>query len=422
MSKQTIYIHNAMQALPGFWFNGIEDYATRALTQNGGVAVIPSGLSEIDVLLSYYHSLGIGVDDVIELPVDERGDLYPSLYMEDAVDTLRYFIRHGFVIEFFNTRDGMEEMVITRLGLDWDVHTVSLPSSIAMIGNNKALVRLIAECIGCYGLFPPHVFANSEEDLFKIFARMVQHYGHVVIKPPSWASGLGMIFGHDIGALERFRENYSGPLHNIIVEQAISPHQSMTIVKQFVCGAEVDSWVTTQDCLLRDGSVSHIGSVLGDIPLLTEGDRAWMQAATAPLYHHFLAMRPRLTGTINWDCIKAPDGRRYILEGNFRVTFSTYIRDIQRTLAHTRDGKTPTCCMRKVEPDSDIRTFADLTKRLGEALLRDPCASGVIPIVVPCLPRSGYCYFVAVGSDYDEATSAMQNAVWNVSAARAKVA
>lgn len=411
-----------MQALPGFWFKGIEDYATRALTQSGGVAVIPSGLTEIDTILSYYRSLGIGVDDVIELPADERGDLYPSLHTEEATDAIRYLIRRGFVIEFFNTRDGMEERVIARLGFNWDTYTVSLPSSIAMIGNDKAMVRIIAEHIGCNELFPPHAFANSEEDLVETFERMVRHYGQVVIKPPSWASGLGMVFGRDASALEQFKKNYSGPLHNLIVEQDISPNQSMTIVKQFVCGIEVDSWVTTQDCLLRDGAVSHIGSVLGEIPLLTEGDRVWMQAATEPLYQHFLAMRSKLTGTINWDCIKASDGRRYVLEGNFRVTFSTYIRDIQRTLAYLRGGRTPTCCMRKVEPDPTIRTFAELTQRLGTALLRDSCASGVIPIVVPCLPRSGYCYFVAVGVDYEEALRTMQTAVWNVGAARVKVA
>lgn len=408
-----VYIHNAMQALRNFTFTGIEDYAARALTNTGGIAVIPTGLSEIENMVSYYNSIGIGVDGVWEVTVDEYGDLYPALVEDIQASALREYVRKGYVIEFFNTRTGMEERLIETIGLDWNENVISIPSSIADIGNDKACVRNIARHLGLNGLFPPHRIVSNATELESAFRTIVSEYGAVVIKPPSWASGLGMAFGSEKETIDRFIAGYSGSLENVIVERSLgADHSSMTIVKRFIEGIEVDSWVTTQDCLLSDGAVSHVGSILGDIPTITDQDRAWMQSATAPLYQHFLMCHPRLTGIINWDCIRSASGERFVLEGNFRVTFSTYIREIQRSLAVEcfREKHEPTCCMQKVTPHESIRSFADLRKALGDALFAGSAASGVVPIVMPCLPRSGYCYLVAVGADYTQSIGALRTA------------
>lgn len=408
-----VYIHNAMQALRNFSFKGIEDYAARALTNTGGIAVIPTGLAEIGDMVSYYNSVGMGVDGVWEVPANDQGDLYPALVEDMHASALREYVRKGYAIEFFNTRAGMEEDLIELIGLDWNASVVSIPSSLADIGNDKACVRILAKHLGLNDLFPPHRIISNMKALESAFHAIVSEYGAAVIKPPSWASGLGMAFGSSAETINQFYAGYSGPLENVIVERSLgADHSSMTIVKRFIEGVEVDSWVTTQDCLLNDGVVSHVGSILGDIPTITDNDRAWMQAATAPMYQHFLMCHPRLTGIINWDCIKSQSGERFILEGNFRVTFSTYIREIQRSLAvrHFRERSEPTCCMQKVFPHESISSFADLRRVLGDTLLNSQASVGVIPIVVPCLPRSGYCYLVAVGVDYTQSIDVLRAA------------
>ncbi|MEK7648712.1 MAG: hypothetical protein AAB400_02205 [Patescibacteria group bacterium] len=418
MNTNAVYIHNAMQALEGFTFPGIEDYASRALTNQGGIAIIAKSphMSEesIRTILEYYSSIGLGVDGVLCLPVGEDGDLYPGLQSENACKAINSFIDEGYRIQFFNTRAGMEEEVIRKLGLDWNKNTISIPSKLADLGNNKAHVRRVAQDLKLGTLFPQHRIVSGFPDLVRAFHAMRSEYGEVVIKLPAWASGLGMAFGNSNDVLAGFVYDHSNRLNNVIVERSLGAHHvSMTIVKRFVDGQEVDSWITNQDCLQRDGAVSHVGSVLGELPFVTSEDAAWMQSATAPLYKHFLAKHPTLTGVINWDCIKGESGERYVLEGNFRVTFSTYIRSIQLSLAHTQKSLpgSVTCIVQKVHPRKEITSFAHLKHALGTALLQDAMSAGVIPIVLPCLTRNGYCYFVAVGDSYADALCALEESL-----------
>ncbi len=418
MNSDIIYIHNAMQALEDFTFPGIEDYASRALTNSGGIAVIAESphMSEkaLRGLLEYYKSIGLGVDGYISLPVGTTGDLYPGLRNEGAAKSIRGLVQEGYKIEFFNTRSGMEEKVVAGLGLNWDAHVLSISSKLADYGNNKAHVRRLAQELKLPDLFPPHRIVSGLQDLRGAFHAMRSRYGEVALKLPAWASGLGMVFGNSDDALARFATEHERRLKDIIVEQSLGAnHVSMTIVKRFIEGKQVDSWITNQDCLQDNGGISHVGSVLGELPFVTKDDAAWMQSATAPLYAYILEKHPRLTGVINWDCIKGEQGERYVLEGNFRVTFSTYIRSIQLSLARAR-GSLPdsvTCIVQRVYPDKKISSFAHLRDALGESLLYNAESAGVIPIVLPCLSRNGYCYFVAAGTSYAEALLALEESL-----------
>ncbi len=427
MNSDVIYIHNAMQALKGFSFAGIEDYASRALTNSGGVAVVADPIHMRDSLadiLAYYHSIGLGAERVLCLPVGSTGDLYPALHDRHAAHTICGLVEDGYAIEFFNTRAGMEEEVVRSLGLDWNTHVISIPSALADCGNNKAHVRRVANELKLDALFPPHRITSGLSELVRAFHAMRSEYGEVVIKLPAWASGLGMAFGDSEETLAGFVNEHSGDLEDIIVEQSLGArHISMTIVKRFVKGQEVDSWITNQDCLQNNGAVSHVGSVLGELPHVTSDDMAWMEAATAPLYVHFLGKHPGLTGIINWDCIKGERGERYVLEGNFRVTFSTYIRVIQIALARARNCQPSsiTCIVQRVYPRKEITSFAQLKDALGESMLCNAKFAGVIPIVLPCLPRNGYCYFVAAGTSYSEALCTLEESLARIGASQKRL-
>jgi len=417
-----------MQALEDFTFPGIEDYASRALTNSGGIAVIAQSphmhQKALRGLLEYYKSIGIGVDECMSIPVGATGDLYPGLRDERIAKSIRGLVQEGYKIEFFNTRAGMEEKVVSDLGLDWDAHVLSIPSKLADYGNNKAHMRRLAHTLKLIDLFPPHRIVSGQQDLARAFRAMRSRYGEVAIKLPAWASGLGMVFGSSDDALARFAAEHERRLKDIIVEQSLGAnHVSMTIVKRFIEGREVDSWITNQDCLQDNGVVSHVGSVLGELPFVTKDDAAWMEESTAPLYKHILSKHPRLTCVINWDCIKGEQGERYVLEGNFRVTFSTYIRSIQLSLASAQ-GSLPgsvTCIVQRVHPGKNITSFAQLKDALGESLLSNAKSAGVIPIVLPCLSRNGYCYFVAAGASYTDALLALEESLARIGASQKRL-
>lgn len=409
-----------MQALPSFSFSGIEDYATRALTNPGGLAIIASpreGSESVRAVLDYYHTHHLGVDDVIEIKVGSDGDLYPAIKCSLEIQRMmrKYVLDHGARIEFFNTRNGAEEKLTNALGLNWQAHTASIPSKIADIGNNKAAVRRIAALLGKPELFPSHsiVSGTSHGEVADMFSKMVKVHPEVVLKRTSWASGLGMVFGNGTDVLQKFLTENSGYIDDVIIEQSLGDHVSMTIVKRFEKGREIDCWFSEQWCPRKAGHIVHEGSVLGNLPTVTSEDRHWMLEATAPLYRYFLEQASNLTGIVNWDCGRETQtGKRYIFEGNFRVTFSTYIREIQLALAKAR-GINPnrlTCIMRKTHP-MRCRTFSALKDELGETLLSSVLGRGVIPIVTRCLERSGYCYLVAVGPNFLEAKAILDGAI-----------
>jgi hypothetical protein len=292
---------------------------------------------------------------------------------------------------------------------------ISHPSTLADVWNNKSQLRAIARIHQMERLFPDYEMIGTALELKQCVQNMLRQYPEVVIKRPLWASGLGMVFGNDVVIAERYLAQNDGVPAGTIVERSLGvDHLSMSIVIRFDDGQIVDQWFTEQECPQRDGSVVHEGSILGDMPSVTIADRKWMEQATTPLYDLIRKEHPRLTGIINFDCIRWQE-ERFILECNARVTFSTYVQEIRRTLlaergiAYGYQVAEASCLVRKVIPKS-ARDFESLRLALGPTLLVDPSRSGVIPIVLGCLTTSGYCYLVAVADSYKETLVVMAEA------------
>lgn len=416
--KKVIRIHNPMMALPAFTFKGIGAYSTRAMSLCGGVTIV-ADCGNPDLLLSaheYLRSLGLGPDELILVTTPENGDLYQAISDNESlrarvVDLVK---NQGHKIEFFCTRNDIEETFIDSLNLDW-CDVVSHPSTLADVWNDKSRLRLIAKANGLEHLFSTHCIANNEQELDRCVRRMFSQYPELVIKRPLWASGLGMVFGNNATIIERYRAQHRGVPDGTIVERSLGPeHLSMSIVTRFDGGRIIDRWFTEQECPQRDGSIVHEGSILGDMPRVTTRDTDWMEHATTPLYQLIRREYPHLTGVVNFDCLRY-DNERFVLECNARITFSTYVQEIRRILLSARritfGSQVPeaTCLVHKVVPKI-AHDFESLRTTLGSTLLVNPRQTGVIPIVLGCLATAGYCYLVAVGDSYLMARDIMAEA------------
>lgn len=414
--KKVIRIHNPMMALPSFSFNGIEAYSTRAMSLCGGITIV-ADCGNPDLLQStheYLRHLKLGPEELVLVRAPENGDLYQAIADNETwrlriVDLAQ---NRGYKIEFFCTRANIEETFIHSLGLDWN-DVVSHPSALADVWNDKSRLRLIAAAHELEHLFPAHCVVNNAQELERCVQQMLEQYPELVVKRPLWASGLGMVFGNDATIAERYRIQHQGVPNGTIVERSLgASHISMSVVTQFEDGQVIDRWFTEQECPQRDGSVIHEGSILGDMPQVNRFDAEWMEKATAPLYRLISRDYPRLTGIVNFDCLRYGD-ERFVLECNARVTFSTYIQGIRKTLLSARGAVSrqheATCLVRKIVP-RQVRDFETMRATLGSTLLTDPSQTGVIPIVLGCLATAGYCYFVAVANSYQETLEIMADA------------
>jgi len=417
-TERVIRIHNSMMALPSFSFRGIEAYSTRAMSLCGGITIV-ADCGNSDILLSaheYLYRLGLGPDELILVRTPENGDLYQAILNNENLCSriITLIQNNGYKIEFFCTRNNIEETFIHNLGLDWH-DVISHPSALADIWNDKSKLRLIAQVNGLESLFPAHYVVNNKQELDCRVQQMLSQYPELVIKRPLWASGLGMVFGNDTTIIDRYCAQHHGVPVGTIIERSLGAgHLSMSIVIKFNEGRIVDKWFTEQECPQRDGSIVYEGSILGDMPQVTIKDMDWMKQATAPLYKLILREHPYLTGVVNFDCLRYGD-ERFVLECNARVTFSTYVHEIRRVLLSAKDvafgrqTSEATCLVRKVIPVT-ARNFESLCTILGSILLTDPRQTGVIPIVLGCLVTAGYCYLVAVGNSYTMARGIMAEA------------
>jgi hypothetical protein len=407
-TKKVIRIHNPMMALPSFSFGGIEAYSTRAMSLCGGVTIV-ADCGNPDLLLAaheYLRRLGLGPDELILVRVPENGDLYQAILDNESLRArlITLVQNDGYKIEFFCTRNNIEETFICDLGLDWR-EVISHPSALADIWNDKSRLRLIARANGLESLFPAHCVVNDEQELDRCVRQMLHQYPELVIKRPLWASGLGMVFGNDASIIGRYCEQHRGVPAGTIVERSLgAEHLSMSIVTEFDDGRIIDRWFTEQECPQQDGSIVYEGSILGDMPQVNVRDMDWMEQATAPLYELIRTEHPYLTGVVNFDCLRYND-ERFVSECNARATFSTYVHKLRRALLSARavvlgsQTSEATCLVRKVVPRS-ARDFESLRTILGSTLLTDPRQTGVIPIALGCLATAGYCYLVAVADSY----------------------
>jgi len=416
--NKILRIHNPMAALPGFGFKGIEAYSTRAMTDSGGVTVVADcgGAESLRATHGYLREVGLGPEELVMVKAPMNGDLYQAIRESGALTNLvrQLVLDEHYKLEFFCTREDIEHEFVADLGLDWG-HVISHPSTLADFWNNKTSVREIARENGLEGVFPTHKVVRDTVELDETVREMLAEHGEVVIKRPMWASGLGMVFGTKADIVERYIVHHGGVPKGTIVERSLGvKHTAMSIVVRFDGGRAVDRWFTEQECPIGDGSVSHEGSVLGDMPNVTRVDTNWMMEATAPFYQLVARSHPRLTGIVNFDCIRAGE-ERFIVECNARVTFSTYVHGIRRAVLaargikdHTRTSAA-TCIVGKVTPRT-ARDFNAVKSALGPTILKNLRQPGVVPIVLGCLSTAGYCYLVAVGDTYGEAFDLMKEA------------
>jgi hypothetical protein len=391
-------IHNAQQALPDFSFPGIGDYADRSLT-NRGISVVFAGACPDQ--LRFYHSIGIGSRVVIQ--VRHRGsddDLYQGILNDsEACQRIqRAVMDNEYKIQFFNTRAGVEEDFIARLGLQWNEHVISPASSLADFGNNKAVVRSLSEFSG---LFPEHQIVNGSLPSQAALTGLCSRSSHgMVIKKPMWASGQGMHFVNSLSEVQTMLAQRL-PGEELIVEQSIGPHVPMSIVRRYIGGVLVDTWCTEQICVLAGGTVDFLGNILAkDFPHVTKADCEVMQRMTKKLTDCLLAKTERFSGLIGWDCARACDSNQiYILEANIRETFSSYIRYIQLQL-RSQTGKELACVAQRMDTPASIESFVQLQTKLNGLMFQG--TRGIIPLVTRCLAH-GYCYLLAVSEQVSDA-------------------
>jgi len=400
MKTKVIRIHNPMAALPAFWFKGIEAYSTRAMVCPNGITIVadcknPQLLKESH---QYLRELGLGPQELIIVKTPENGDLYQAIIDESNIaEIVDLVTTQGYKIEFFCTRSNIESNFLSRLGLKW-TDVVSLPSNLADKWNNKAELReKIGKENGLNHLFPDYCIVNNKKELLKEFEKMLKRYKRVVIKPPLWASGLGMICGDNISIAQRYILQYRDFPVGTIIERFLANHVAMSIVTRFENGQIIDRWFTEQKCCQNDSSITYNGFIIGNTPRVTKMDEKWMEDATLPFYDIICKECPSLTGIINFDCLRAGN-ERFILECNARVTFSTYIQEIRKVLGYDK-----TYLVSRVNPR--VKSFKELTNLLDNLLLKDSKQpGGIIPFGIGCLQSAGYCYFIAVAEKY---TSAM---------------
>ncbi len=366
-------------ALPGFSFPGIEAYSTRAMTDVGGITIVADCGNKESLLdaLEYYNSIGLGPEELLFVNAP-NGDIYHSILKDKELKREIFSLAsEGHKIEFFCTRGDIESNFIKSLGLDWS-DTVSLPGRFADRWNNKSNLRRVAIKNNLDYLFPVFsIIENGNIDL-----GITKRFAEVVVKPPLWASGQGMVFGSGPGVIDEYRSLHGKIPKDTIIEESLGEHTPMSVVARIKKGAVVDKWYTEQHCPRSGNFVSHTGSVLGDMPNITKQDQCWMDSILNAFLKVMVKENPTITGIVNFDCAKNNKGH-YVLECNSRVTFSTYIRGIQRVMGNR------TCIFHRLE--TSARSFKDLK-------LKDD----IIPIVPGCL-NSGYCYIVVVADSYSEA-------------------
>ncbi len=428
--NKTLYIHNARRALPWFTFPGIHFYPDRTLSLDEGQTVLSTGLEDgvARGQFAYYRSIGIGPDHIIEVPAHRfDGDLYQAvLNTPGAVRHVRRLVfDQGFKIQFFCTRmpvigeaadltTGFEESFIRDLGMVWDEHVLSLPSQIADIGNSKAAVRRIATSdLNGSSQFLPHKISKTGIGLVQAAWEMKKEHGRIIVKLPNWASCLGMVANPSPAELARFMWHHRSRLSDVIVEPWMgADHVAMSVLVRYENGYEVDRWHTEQLCESHeDGTISLNGNVLSpNLENVTKEDIDWLNKSADAMNARILARKSNLTGLICWDGLRDSDGERWLLEGNARETFTSYVRSMQRALSR-QIGYIPTCLLYKVHP-KNILSFSEIKRRLDSDLYGPIRRCGVIPMMIRCQLGAGqpYFYCVAVGKSVQHASAIMGRA------------
>lgn len=405
----TIHIQDVTQAYPGLAFPGLTDYAGRGMACRGRVAVVPRGDHELH---RYYQGIGIGVDEVMEVPFHPELGVYATLLEEPYRSQLLAVVAEGHRIQFFNTREGVEEAFVRALGLSWDDCVVSWPSNIADMANDKAKLRRIGQHIGANWVFPSYVLVSGPD--YKGLYDAVQElggFGKAVVKLNNSATSQGTLVPWSEDELQQWFWQFRDRIDVVVVDKFIKDHTTITTAARVVGGVIEDRWYSQQDMNHDGNTFDHKHSVVGECNRISEADALRMRRMCMPFDNYFLEQNPGASGIANYDFVKDNEtGEIMMVEANFRLGQSTYNQEIRVQVAKQMGCSfdAVTTVWGKVRPSRAV-TFNDLQRDLGACLWDGERDSGVIPMATGCLAH-GYCHIVAVGDSERQARHAFETA------------
>lgn len=402
MSRLILWILNSMMALPGFSFAGIGQYARRGLVCPGVCVVLEPGESEepLEPVLEYYRVLGIGPSEVITVPNPGDDNLYEAILTNRAArERVVDLCSSGGRVQFHNTRGRIELDFLRALGLDYD-HARCASGLIADLWNNKAELRRHASAVGLAHLFAPFRIASGGPELLEAYRQHAAEFDSIMVRPPSWASCLGTVFPIGEEDVLRFATEHEDHLENILVEENVGPHTSFTLVRVYEDGEVADSWFSRQDCPLGESGVSFKGQAIGEIDIDLD-DARWLEESADALVEKLAPSD--LTSTVSFDAMVTTAGKRYICECNMRAVFSTFLRELQKQVAHAR-GVEPSAVslvMWNCHPTS-ARTLSTVLDELGDTAMQSLADDGVLPYMCFELP-DGQFWPIAIARSYEAA-------------------
>ncbi|MBD3281939.1 hypothetical protein GF391_04310 [Candidatus Uhrbacteria bacterium] len=314
--------------------------------------------------LPFLKSVGLAPNQVIVVP---HNYMFRGLKNEPALTKeLRSRFDQGAGAWFFRTT-AQEEEFVAAMGLDWG-RIYSSPAELGDIFSDKGYFRRCMRSLRQEHHLPPHAILNKGHALAQAYQvaetvrAMSQSIGfsQVLFKRTNLVSGGGFCMYND-PALPHFLQ--SNRNHDLIVETAVLPHDSVSIHWSLQNGRAVCIGCSK---LLRDGFV-HKGGVIssGDTVVAPE-IKAKLTSMTAAYAN--MAAKVGCNGVLCCDAVLDQSGNHlYLTEADVRVAATSYLFNIARRL------KAPWSVAGRIitEPADELKKYSDLEDRLN-GLLYDP--------------------------------------------------
>lgn len=381
---------------PALPLTGLAFYADRALLLPG-ITVVHAG-EDIHEYRCFLAERGIGAELVLQ--VGNEDILNSVKAYPPYAEAIRTLVDAGAKIQFFNSTEA-EADFLRELGLSWE-DTVSALPDVSRIADNKAELRRLADTLGKSDAFPLHFFCKSEAEILRSVGEILESRpDFVVLKRADLASGIGTVKlrtdNRDIlrAQVADYVAKY-GRGKELIVEAGFF-HTPYSILWD-IHPPEYE--VITASRQILSSRFEHEGNIIGSISSapVSHDDEMEMELLTKPFV---VAFRERgYRGICGFDCMKASNGRMYLLECNARITATYYAAAVAEQLP----GNDWVLYMRNMFP-TRVRSFAELhTLLINEGVLFDG-EVGVLPFNVRCLKLpEPKCGLMCVAKSEEEAS------------------